>query len=376
MVIRECLNVAGGNSGLTEEIIYWNPPKGKERSVTVYSGATLGSTLMGAVDQGTMINGKHIKTFAAPAIVIVRKGLAGKTKFIEKGIFTINDDAYVITVKDKYIDKINLKWVEKVVQNYADKCVTSKGTNGTFSKEQFLNLEFFYPSLEEQEEIIRVCNDIDSLKRKMYDFDERLKKLEKYIICSDTVYQKAAGKIFDIKGGNAYLTEEFIYNNQPIDEKEAIVVFSSSTDTATNMGVISKNARIDGEQIKCFQGPALIISRNGQAGKSIFVAKGSFTINDHAYVLTVKKAYKRQIDLEWFSYVSEKYTKNCVTSKDSNGTFSKEVFLKEQIDVIDYDVQKKIVRKKKNLYILHSRLKKFIKILDGKEDTISLDIIF
>lgn len=79
MVMREYFNVYGGNSGLTESIIYWNPPKNKKRNIVVYSGATLDMTLMGNIDSATTINGKPIKIFTAPAIVIVRKGLAGKT---------------------------------------------------------------------------------------------------------------------------------------------------------------------------------------------------------------------------------------------------------------------------------------------------------
>lgn len=366
MVIRELFNIYGGNSGLTESIIYQNPPQSRERSVTVYSGATLDSTRLGDTDKDAVINGRKIKIFSAPALIIVRKGLAGKTKLIGEGTFTINDDAYVITVKKKYIDEIDIEWAWKVIENYAIHCISSKGTNATFSKEQFLDMEFLYPPLKEQKEIIRVCRNIDMLKQKMHMFDGQLKKLDACIISSDAVCTKQAERIFDIKGGNPGLTEEFIYNNQPSDKKEAITVFSSSTDTATNMGTVSRNARIGGETIKIFQGPALIISRNGQAGKVTFIEKEVFTTNDHAYVLTVKPAYEREIDLEWFAYVSEKYTKNCVTSKDSNGTFNKEIFLREQIDIANYDMQREIVNIKKNMHELHFRLKKFVSILDEK----------
>ncbi len=117
MVIRECFQVTGGNSGLTESVIYQNPPKNEEQSVKVYSGSTLETTLLGSVDKDTMLNGKRMSVFTAPAIIIVRKGLAGNTKFVEKGIFTINDDAYVITIKEKYLDKINIEWAQKVLQS-------------------------------------------------------------------------------------------------------------------------------------------------------------------------------------------------------------------------------------------------------------------
>lgn len=236
MVMGEYFNVYGGNSGLTESIIYWNPPKNKKRTIVVYSGATLGTTLMGNVDSATMINGKPIKTFTAPAIVIVRKGLAGKTKYIAAGKFTINDDAYVIKIKDKYIEEIDVEWFEINIHRYIEASITSRGTNGTFSKEQFLNTDFTYPSMIEQKEIVGIYKSIDDLNCKVSALCERIKRLNEYVIQGVTEFQKEAGKLFDIKGGNSGLTEEFIYNNQPINEEDAIVVYSSSTDEATIYG--------------------------------------------------------------------------------------------------------------------------------------------
>ncbi len=364
MVVREYFNIWGGNSGLTESVIYWNPPKTEKENVIVYSGATLGTTLMGNVDSSTKINGKPIKIFTAPAIVIVRKGLAGRTKYIETGRFTINDDAYVIKVKEKYTEEIDIEWVEKIIHIYTDSCITSRGTNGTFSKEQFLDLDFTYPLMDEQKKIVDMYKSIYKLHYQVSDFCEHIKKVNGYIIRGGVEFQEEAGKLFEIKGGNAGLTEEFIYNNQPVNDEDAIMVYSSSTDEATNMGLVSRKAKIQGEYIKCFKGPCVIIARNGQAGKAMFIEKGVFTINDHAYVLTVKPAYKKLIDLEWFADVSEKYTKNCVTSKDANGTFSKEFFLKEPIEVLDNLTQKRIVKSKKDMNILYFKLKLLVKTIE------------
>lgn len=366
MVMREYFNVWGGNSGLTESVIYYNPPKDKERDIIVYSGATLDTTLMGNIDSAAMINNKPIKIFTAPAIVIVRKGLAGKTKYLETGKFTINDDAYVIKVKEKYTEEIDVKWVEKIIHNYTDSCITSRGANGTFSKERFLDLDFTYPSINEQKKIVDIYNAIDDLKCRIVNFCERIEKINEHVISGLIEFQKEAGKLFDIKGGNAGLTEEFIYNNQPVNEEDAIMVYSSSADETTNMGFVSRKAKIKGEYIKCFKGPAAIVARNGQAGKVTYIEKDIFTINDHAYVVTVKPGYKKTVDLEWFAGVSEKYTKNCVTSKDANGTFNKDFFLKEQIDVLDYLTQKKIITLKKELNEIYIKLKRLIKVIEEK----------
>lgn len=364
MVIRECFNIFGGNSGLTESVIYWNPPKDEKRNITVYSGATLKSTLLGNIDKEARIGGRTLKIFTAPAVIVVRKGLAGKTQFIECGNFTINDDAYVIKVKEKFLNVIDIEWFEIVLHQYTDECISSRGTNGTFSKEQFLDLEFSYPSMQEQKKIVRVYRSMEQLKQKVWNCERQFEKLEQYIVCGTIVLQGDVQKFFELKGGNAGLTEEFIYNNQPVNGDEAVIVYSSSTDDMTNMGAVSKKAKLRGETIKCFKGPAVLIARNGQAGKAMYIEEKVFTINDHAYVLTVKSQYKNIINLEWFSNVIEKYTKNCVTSKDSNGTFSKEVFLRERIDVLDYEMQKKIVRQKKSIHTLYAKMKEFAKMLD------------
>ena len=201
--------------------------------------------------------------------------------FIEKGMFTINDHAYVLTVKpaykktialewfvdvaEKYTkncvtskdangtfskevflkEEIDVEWFEKNIHRYIEACITSRGTNGTFSKEQFLDTDFTYPSMIEQKKIVDIYKSIDDLNCKVFDLCERIKKLNGYVIEGVTEFQKEAGKLFDIKGGNSGLTEEFIYNNQPINEEDAIVVYSSSTDETTNMGVISKNSKLN-----------------------------------------------------------------------------------------------------------------------------------
>lgn len=365
MVMREYFNVFGGNAGLTESIIYWNPPKTEERNIIVYSGATLDTTLMGSIDAAAVINGRPVKIFAGPAIVIVRKGLAGKTKYIGAGKFTINDDAYVIKVKDKYAGEINIEWAEKIIHKYTDSCITSRGTNGTFSKEQFLDLDFTYPSMDEQKEILEIYKSIDNLNCKVSEILGHIKKINKCIISDGAEIQKEAGTLFEMSGGNAGLTEEFIYNNQPMDEEDAIMVYSSSTDKTTNMGFVSRKAKIKGKHIKCFSGPAAIIARNGQAGKVIYIESNLFTINDHAYVLRVKSANKKIIDLEWFADVAEKYTENCVTSKDANGTFCKEIFLKEQINMPGYLTQKEIMEKKKSLSEIYSKLEMLAEVIEG-----------
>lgn len=43
--------------------------------------------------------------------------------------------------------------------------------------------------------------------------------------------------------------------------------------------------------------------------------------------------------------------------------------MNEQIDVIDFGAQKKIVKKKRDISVLYSKLKKVINIINGKEES-------
>ncbi len=180
------------------------------------------------------------------------------------------------------------------------------------------------------------------------------------------------GKIrqfFDIKGGNSGLTEEIIYNNQPIVEKESIKVFSSSTDDKTIMKRISKHAQIDNENIKIFDKEGILISRNGKAGKMKYIEGKKFTMNDHAYFLTVKDNYIDFINLNYILFAFKKEIENCVTSdKEGNRTFNKTLFEQEYINIPDKLEQDKIAKeyiKIRNIYAcLESEINYIEKVLN------------
>ncbi|MBU5461825.1 hypothetical protein [Lachnoclostridium sp. MSJ-17] len=95
-------------------------------------------------------------------------------------------------------------------------------------------------------------------------------------------------KVIDCMSGNSGLTEEFIYSKSNIQGKK-YTVLSSSTDNTTSMGEIPF-CSINGKPIKVFENKeGLLVARNGKAGAITYLPPGGYTINDHAYIVSLKR---------------------------------------------------------------------------------------
>jgi len=152
-------------------------------------------------------------------------------------------------------------------------------------------------------------------------------------------------KVFDILAGNSGLTEEFLYENQPISDEDKISILSSATEKANLMGFISRNAKLNGKALKIFKGPCVLIARNGYAGTMTYIESMEFTANDHAYVLIPKKEWKDAVDLRWFVYQYQELFYRLVTSKSDNATFNKEYAERQIVKLPKIDEQERISNK-------------------------------
>jgi hypothetical protein len=167
-------NITGGNSGLTEEFIYHNQPSTEEEKIEIFTGATLDENKMGFISRFAKPNRTKLKIFQSPAILVVRKGLAGKMFYIEKDEFTTNDDAYVLTSNEDWKDKINLKWFIRESQDLFFNLVTSKSDNATFDKGYASRQIVKIPNMKFQNEFVEKIEYIESIITK-------LNKIEKEI---------------------------------------------------------------------------------------------------------------------------------------------------------------------------------------------------
>ncbi|MDG6889418.1 Type I restriction modification DNA specificity domain protein [Clostridium perfringens] len=158
------------------------------------------------------------------------------------------------------------------------------------------------------------------------------------------------GSYVDFLGGDSCITKNFIYYNMPMDEKQSIPVYSSSTKEQTFMGMINKLATNRGKNIKVFEGEAILVARNGQAGKMRYIPKGhEFTINDHAYVMKVKKQYRDRINLTWFMFKFQRLFYEIVIAKDANGNFNKTYANEQEIIIPSIKTQELELEKIKKL---------------------------
>jgi len=163
-IIKEFFSIKGGNSGLTEDFIYYNQPINNEDGIKIVSGSAKMQNIFGEISNLAKPAGKNLKIYTAPLIQIVRKGLAGKMIYINEGKFVANDDVYVLIVKEKWKDKINLQWFAHEYQPLFYDLTTSKSDNATFNKEYMLNQKIKIPDYVEQKNISTKLTELTELK--------------------------------------------------------------------------------------------------------------------------------------------------------------------------------------------------------------------
>ena len=176
----------GGNSGLTEEFIYYNQPINDNDKIPILSGATLKANLMGYVSRNAKPQGKKLKTFKGSCILVARNGYAGKMTYIPKGEFTTNDHAYVLIPKKEWKDKINLRWFVYQYQELFYNLVTSKSDNATFNKKYAQKQKIKIPDISVQNIIAEKLFKIDMIIEKLETLKKDINDLMEYEIISST----------------------------------------------------------------------------------------------------------------------------------------------------------------------------------------------
>ena len=172
--LSKVLSFKGGNSGLTEDFIYYNQPTNEEESIEILSSATLEENRMGYISRNAKPNGKKLKIFRGPAILVARNGYAGSMTCIPSGDFTTNDHAYVLTPKKDWKDKINLKWFIHEYQDLFFNLVTSKSDNATFDKGYASRQIVKIPDMNFQNEFVGKIEYIESIITKLNEIEKEI----------------------------------------------------------------------------------------------------------------------------------------------------------------------------------------------------------
>lgn len=180
--IDELFHLIDGNSGLTEEFVYYNSPSLGEKGIPILSGATVKDNLLGYVSRNAKPSGKKLKIFFGPAILIVRKGKAGHMIFVGDPEFTTNDDAYVLTVKEKWKNRVSLRWFAYQYQELFYNLATTKSANATFNKEYAKLQKIKIPKIASQDAIGEKLQNVDKMITCLQELKKQLEEPVEYQI--------------------------------------------------------------------------------------------------------------------------------------------------------------------------------------------------
>jgi len=317
-LIKEIFKIHGGVSGLTEKVIYENQAENEEDNISVFSSATEETFFLPKVDRNTKINEKEIKIFSKEKkyIIVARNGKAGLMGIIENLDFTINDHAYIFEIKKNFIGKIDLKYfILKYQKTFLD-FVTSKDSNGTFSKEIAENYIIELIDIEIQKDTINSYTRQTLLQNSIR---KQIKKIEKQM-------KKSVSALSNKKD---FLLSELFYiaTGMPIRQKQAyanggdIPIISSKT---TDNGVIFyADEDFLNQEGNIYDELGVSWSIDGNAGK-LFLQNGKFFITNHAGVIIPRKYFQDKINLNWFILIAQYKFYSFVVAKNGQGKLGAE----------------------------------------------------
>lgn len=337
-----------GTHGFTEEVIYQYQPFLYEQQIPIFSGSQDNTVPIGYICLNAKNNKEEdIRYFDGECIILTKDGSSGQMTYINSGVFTINHHACVLKLKQSMKKIVHIKWFAFQYRTHLLQYTTSKSDNRVFSTDWFDRVSFEVPDYSIQERIQQKRDILLSTKNSLEDVLKNLINIDKHVIPFKNVntFSEKFSSVFTISGGNSNLTEEFIYHNLPESEDEKVEILTASTQEDTAMGFVSINAKPNDKVLKVFNGPAIIVARNGYAGTMRFIKKGRFTTNDHAYVLKPKKEWVDKINLVWFIYEYQNLFWNITTSKSDNATFSKEYAERQVVQIPDIKEQNRIMDK-------------------------------
>lgn len=347
-----------GNFGLTDEVIYKSIQTSGD-FIPIWGGNKEHKIIDRLVSKNAKTKKeKPITIFSGRGVIISLDGSAGSMTLKEGQEFALNHHAGFFRLKENPNIQVLLEFFALFYQKQLQNASISEGSK-TLTLDQIYSMDFDIPSIEIQKEIVMAIQPF--LKKK--------EKLEKTLIAIQDVRDKFFSKeyekyqaneqpiknIIDCMSGNSGLTEFLIYQKSQHSGKRYIVL-SSSTEKETKMGEIPM-CEINGKPLKVFEGrEGLLVVRNGKAGTTTYLTKGDYTINDHAYILSVKDDCPYKVNLRWLSIQYKQAFLDYASSSD-NGTWNMTGFFQNvKIDIPVYDEQLKVIEAYKRLELIENKL--------------------
>ncbi|MDA2920660.1 restriction endonuclease subunit S [Desulfobacterota bacterium AH_259_B03_O07] len=174
-VANDFFAILENSQGITEEFLYAHQPTTKN-VVNVYSTS---DTPIGALDENKILN--SFTTIKGPAIVVARKGYAGRLFVVEDERFIVHEDAYPIKPKPQYVQEIDLWWFVGHYSAEFQSDRTSFWGIGDFPRERFRNQEINLPNIEFQKQVAPLYKKrillLDKLNRFKEEFHSQIDKV-------------------------------------------------------------------------------------------------------------------------------------------------------------------------------------------------------
>lgn len=291
--VASVFNCMSGNSGLTEEFIYTKFAT-EGTPFQVLSGATDSMDELGSIPICMLNNGRILKVFEKKhGILVVRKGNAGQMTYLKPGNYTINEDAYILSLHDDFKktkkimssddEKNFLLWFIRSFQLNVYE-FASKSDNGTWNKSAFLTMTINIPKTKEIAEVAQLYDDCLNIKHRAHRILKQIAQLKAKSINTTKVISKreiTINQILAYVSRNDSLSEEGIYHHLPDKyDKEPIQVLSGSSG---NMFYGRVNSTFSGIHILNKKSGLHVVSR-GYAGKITFLPVGRYATNTNAFI--------------------------------------------------------------------------------------------
>ncbi len=356
IAVTSVFDCMSGNSGLTEEFIYTKLAT-KGTIYEVLSSSTTGMTRLGFIPMCVLNNDKTLRVFEGKhGILVARNGKAGRMTYLKPENYTLNDHAYILSLRNDFKISMGLTlpedeqrfllWFICVFQQKVYE-FASKTDNATWNKSDFLEMSISIPPKNEIERVAKFYDENLQIKEGVNVLLSRINSLKKRTLSVDyqnyQVKDSPVSNILDCYGGNTGLTEKEIYQ-RIITEGQRYKVLSASTSEETQLGSIPK-VNLNGRELEVLEDKeGILVIRKGKAGSTFYHEKGKYTLTDDAYFLTIKEDCEYDISLKWLIAQYRQMFFEYSSSSD-NGTWNMTGFFKNvKIDIPSYEEQLELVK--------------------------------
>lgn len=293
IAVTSVFDCMSGNSGLTEEFIYTKLAT-KGTLYEVLSSSTTGMTRLGFIPMCILDNDRTLRVFEGKhGILVARNGRAGQMTYLKPGNYTINDHAYILSVRDDFKKVTNIStpdderrfllWFICTFQSRVYEFAL-KTDNATWNKTDFLTMSVGIPKAEEIAEIAKLYEDCLNIMDEAQEMSEKITELKSKSINTSDIASKGElpiSKVLGYESRNDSLSEEGIYHHLPDkDDKEPIQVLSGS---AKNFLYGKVSSATSGIHILDKKNGLHVVSR-GRAGNITFLPMGRYATNTNAFL--------------------------------------------------------------------------------------------